>query len=173
MSQSNSATVIKTDYAILFAAPHLILAIILAIHTFLLNWRPSIKLSLLVRKRCFTSFECPWFQCLSRLALSEAHVTILTSCLTSQYRSEEAPGDLAAPFLRALKTDAEGETPVCPFLEQPNTVPGLPAQGELIHAWFPFCMHLLWYQTHTPFYYIVHSIRCIYEIQYRFQGYST
>ena len=54
----------------------------------------------------------------------------MTTCMTSDYKSELAHGDLPAPFTRTLKTTLFHDTPVYPYLEQPNTISGLPAQSK-------------------------------------------
>jgi len=56
------------------------------------------------------------------------YVSILTTIPASQFHSECPHNDLPLPFLRALRTSAYKGTPVCPYLEQPNTLTGLHAQ---------------------------------------------
>lgn len=60
----------------------------------------------------------------------DTHIQVLTTASNSEYKSILSPGDLPPNFLRALKTDIMNESPVCPYLEQPNTLSGLSAQSE-------------------------------------------
>lgn len=56
-------------------------------------------------------------------------MAILTSVAVNEYRCEVSTTDLQTPFLRALRTEPFKGTPLCPYLEQPNSLSGLPAQG--------------------------------------------
>ncbi|KAH3729968.1 proteasome assembly chaperone 1-like isoform X2 [Dreissena polymorpha] len=67
------------------------------------------------------------FSCIST-ASPHFYMSILCSYMTSEYRSEVPVSDMNPPFLRALKTPRFAGTPLCPYLEQPNLVSGLPAQ---------------------------------------------
>ncbi len=49
------------------------------------------------------------------------------------FKSDQTPGDLETPFLRALRTEPFEGSPLCPYLEQPNAFTGLPAQGKERH----------------------------------------
>ena len=69
-------------------------------------------------------------QVFSSLKSEELYVGVLATASVSDYKSETAANDLDTPFLRALKTQEFKGTPVCPYLEQPNTMTGLPAQSE-------------------------------------------
>jgi hypothetical protein len=81
--------------------------------------------------RCFKNH--PLFcliQTLGKMNLSKTQVYVLTSNTTSQFKCDRMVDDLEIPFLRALKTDSESVSAICPYLEQPNTVAGLAAQGK-------------------------------------------
>ena len=52
--------------------------------------------------------------------------------MTSEYKSEVPTSEMETPFLRALKTSKFPGTPLCPYLEQPNLVSGLPAQCKYL-----------------------------------------
>lgn len=56
------------------------------------------------------------------------YMSVLCTYMTSEYKSELPVSEMNPPFLRALKTAMFAGTPVCPYLEQPNLVSGLPAQ---------------------------------------------
>lgn len=60
--------------------------------------------------------------------LTVAYVSTLCSTYTSDYRGEVPISEMTVPFLRALKTEKFKGVALCPFLEQPNIVSGLPAQ---------------------------------------------
>ena len=77
---------------------------------------------------CYVSF---FFQLFSHIATSDSlSVVALSSAPACEFKSEQC--NLRVPFLRCLTTSQFCEVPACPFLEQPNTVAGLPAQGELL-----------------------------------------
>ncbi|KAL3881577.1 hypothetical protein ACJMK2_027999 [Sinanodonta woodiana] len=64
----------------------------------------------------------------STVDISECCILILAVSMTSDYRSEVPVSDIAAPFMRALRTSKYLMTPLCPYLEQPNIISGLQAQ---------------------------------------------
>lgn len=68
-------------------------------------------------------------------------VTILSTCLVADYKTQESTLTLVSPFLRALKTKEFQEEVCCPLLEQPNIVRDLPAAGTLQ---FQLFTELLW-----------------------------
>ncbi|XP_049598893.1 proteasome assembly chaperone 1 [Syngnathus scovelli] len=57
----------------------------------------------------------------------ELHVTVLSDSSVADYKSAEYLGGHSAPFLRSLHTTTFNGPPVCPALEQPNILTGLPA----------------------------------------------
>ncbi|XP_064628864.1 proteasome assembly chaperone 1-like [Lineus longissimus] len=56
------------------------------------------------------------------------HVTVISSSHASEYKSDIPSSDLPFPMLTALKTSTFSGKAVCRYLQQPNTVTGLPAQ---------------------------------------------
>ncbi|CAH1798809.1 unnamed protein product [Owenia fusiformis] len=62
----------------------------------------------------------------------QMYVAVLSSTLASEFKSETPIGDLKLPFLRSLSTNEFPGTPICPYLEVPNVVPGLPASSEYL-----------------------------------------
>lgn len=75
--------------------------------------------------------DCTCFiQLMSSLSIKDAHVLVLSSAFTSEYKSEIPTSDMNPPFMRALKTVQFLGTPLAPYLEQPNVATGLPAQGK-------------------------------------------
>lgn len=64
------------------------------------------------------------FDCLQLRGLN---VTVLSDGSVSDYKTADYLCSSSAPFLRSLHTDAFSDRPVCPPLEQPNIVTGLPA----------------------------------------------
>jgi len=73
------------------------------------------------------SFDWAKLLC-SSIHLDKAYIALLSSTNTGGYCSDTTPSELDTPFLRALKTDKFLGVPVCPILEQPNMLTGLPAQ---------------------------------------------
>ncbi|XP_045197531.2 proteasome assembly chaperone 1-like [Mercenaria mercenaria] len=73
------------------------------------------------------SFTEQLFSCISTES-SHFYMSILCSCMTSEYKSDIPVSDMNPPFLRSLKTTKFPGTPLGPYLEQPNLVSGLPAQ---------------------------------------------
>ncbi|XP_064596687.1 proteasome assembly chaperone 1-like [Liolophura sinensis] len=67
-------------------------------------------------------------QLFDHIDLSEAQVAVLSSSVTSEYRTDVPSSELTVPFVKALRTQAFTGSPFCPYLEQPNIVNGLPAQ---------------------------------------------
>jgi proteasome assembly chaperone 1 len=67
-------------------------------------------------------------QLLSALCLATAHVTVLSTCSLSEYKSVQPSGDLPRNFLRTLHSRTLQVDQGCVLLEQPNTIAGLPAQ---------------------------------------------
>ena len=97
------------------------------------------------------------FQLFATIDTSNKHfyMSVLCTYMTSEYRSELPVSDMNPPFLRALKTSKFPGTPLCPYLEQPNLVSGLPAQCKwwALKIWnqiqetyiistFSFCWHI-------------------------------
>ena len=70
------------------------------------------------------------FQLFSKLNKENTYVAVLGTSPANDYKSETCPGDLQTPLLRALRTDPFKGTPLCPYLEQPNVLTGLPAQSK-------------------------------------------
>ncbi|XP_069001894.1 proteasome assembly chaperone 1 [Embiotoca jacksoni] len=62
-----------------------------------------------------------------RLQLRQLSVTVLSDGALADYKTADYLCGSSAPFLRSLRTGAFGERPVCPALEQPNILTGLPA----------------------------------------------
>lgn len=62
--------------------------------------------------------------CLQHRQLS---VTVLSDGSVADYKTADYLCSSSAPFLRSLHTTAFSERPVCPSLEQPNILTGLPA----------------------------------------------
>ncbi|XP_021359417.1 proteasome assembly chaperone 1-like [Mizuhopecten yessoensis] len=60
--------------------------------------------------------------------LNTTYISILCTCSTSEYKSDIPILDMQPPFLRALKSAKFAGTPLCPYVEQPNVIAGLPAQ---------------------------------------------
>lgn len=73
------------------------------------------------------SFTEQLFSCLSTDS-PYFYMSILCTCMTSEYKSEVPVSEMNPPFLRSLKTTKFPGTPICPYLEQPNLLSGLPAQ---------------------------------------------
>ncbi|XP_060571817.1 proteasome assembly chaperone 1-like [Ruditapes philippinarum] len=73
------------------------------------------------------SFTEQLFSCISSDS-PHFYMSILCSCMTSEYKSDVPVSDMNPPFLRSLKTNKFPGTPLGPYLEQPNLVSGLPAQ---------------------------------------------
>jgi len=69
------------------------------------------------------------------------YVGVLCSYMAADYKSESERTE--TPFLRGLKTSQFAGVPSCPYLEQPNIISGLPAQGRS-----PYWMHHIWYVLH-------------------------
>ena len=69
------------------------------------------------------------FQLFSHLPKQKTQVVVLGTSAVSNYKSEKAPEDIQPPLLRALKTSEYHGSVACPYLEQPNVITGLPAQG--------------------------------------------
>ncbi|KAM9331699.1 proteasome assembly chaperone 1 [Pholidichthys leucotaenia] len=64
------------------------------------------------------------FDCLQHRRLI---VTVLSDGSVADYKMADYLCSSSAPFMRSLHTSAFGDQPVCPSLEQPNIVTGLPA----------------------------------------------
>ncbi|KAM9846908.1 proteasome assembly chaperone 1 [Aulostomus maculatus] len=64
------------------------------------------------------------FDCLQH---RELNVTVLSDSSMADYKTADYLCSSSAPFLRSLHTSAFSGQPVCPSLEQPNIVTGLPA----------------------------------------------
>jgi len=63
---------------------------------------------------------------LSHISQHSLHITVLSSSAATTYKTERY--DIQTPFLRCLKTSYCKSDAVSPYLEQPNTVEGIPAQ---------------------------------------------
>jgi hypothetical protein len=76
-------------------------------------------------------FEHVWelFQILDK---RQCFVTILNTLQVSDYKCEDSIGNVKLPFLRELRTDSYAGDGVCPYLETPNTISGLAAQGGFV-----------------------------------------
>ncbi|XP_078698155.1 proteasome assembly chaperone 1-like [Branchiostoma floridae x Branchiostoma belcheri] len=66
-------------------------------------------------------------QLFSCINIHNTYIGVLASAPVSEFRSSVSLSDVTVPFLRGLKTNQFHGKPVCPYLEQPNTVKGLPA----------------------------------------------
>ncbi|KAM4547451.1 proteasome assembly chaperone 1 isoform 2-T2 [Fundulus diaphanus] len=64
------------------------------------------------------------FDCLQSRELA---VTVLSDRSVADYKTPDYLSSSSAPFLRSLHSSAFGDRPVCPSLEQPNIITGLPA----------------------------------------------
>ncbi|KAL4232543.1 Proteasome assembly chaperone 1 [Mactra antiquata] len=73
------------------------------------------------------SFTEQLFSCIN-IESKYFYMSILCSCMTSEYKCDVPVSDMNPPFLRALKTTQFVGVPPCKYLEQPNLVSGLPAQ---------------------------------------------
>ncbi|XP_069141745.1 proteasome assembly chaperone 1-like isoform X1 [Argopecten irradians] len=62
------------------------------------------------------------------ISMKMNYISILCSCPTSEYKTDIPILDMQPPFLRALKSAKFAGTPLCPYVEQPNVIAGLPAQ---------------------------------------------
>ncbi|XP_057676043.1 proteasome assembly chaperone 1 isoform X1 [Corythoichthys intestinalis] len=57
----------------------------------------------------------------------DLNVTVLSDCSMADYKSVDYLCGSSTPFLRSLHSNAFSGPPVCPALEQPNILTGLPA----------------------------------------------
>ncbi|XP_059140652.1 proteasome assembly chaperone 1-like [Physella acuta] len=64
---------------------------------------------------------------IDNINLNHAAITVLAAASTGSYCSQTPASQVETPFLRYLKTDQLLDVPVCPVLEQPNMLTGLPA----------------------------------------------
>jgi len=68
------------------------------------------------------------FQVCDGIDLSMCYISILCTMISAEFKSDTPVSEMSMPFLRSLKTTRFTGTPLCPYLEQPNVVTGLPAQ---------------------------------------------
>ncbi|XP_051542155.1 proteasome assembly chaperone 1-like [Myxocyprinus asiaticus] len=57
----------------------------------------------------------------------DLHVSVLSDCAVTEYKTLDYLSGSSTPFLRALKTGTHTGRVACPLLEQPNIITGLPA----------------------------------------------
>ncbi|XP_013414772.1 proteasome assembly chaperone 1 [Lingula anatina] len=67
-------------------------------------------------------------QLFSSININHTYIAVLTCGSVTDFKCDVMVSDLPAPFLRALKTSSFHGQPIAPYLEQPNTISGLPAQ---------------------------------------------
>ncbi|XP_007247337.3 proteasome assembly chaperone 1 [Astyanax mexicanus] len=91
------------------------------------NSSPSV---LICQCTCYIA-EDQLFQCaekvLSSVQRRGLNVTVLSDSTLAEYKTPDYLNGSGTPFLRALKTSSYTGSMLCPLLEQPNIVTGLPA----------------------------------------------
>lgn len=90
------------------------------------------------------------FQVFEFIDLSTTYLSILCETFTTDYKGDTPVSEMKVPFLRALKTSKFAATPVCPYLELPNIITGLPAQCKPQN--FLICYLLLKMNLHVMMY---------------------
>lgn len=112
------------------------------------------------------------FECLQH---REMNVTVLSDSSVAEYKAADYLRCSSAPFLRSLYSSTFRGQPVCPSLEQPNIITGLPAAGNNVtcqnfsntcaKTCFVICSLLFFFLSNEPLWGTPHFCSCLPVLQ--------